>query len=161
MTAHPLILPSAVLSKSLHNPLCTFYTSFQPTVKYYRKSSKAGRSITDERRLKRQYGMSIYYRKPHQQGVSTTNERRKGETDFRFLSCRFHAFVIYCHPVLNRLRMNFILGNTSINETSCIIFITELDYLCYLCPEPTCFPKAGCFAERRNPENFRSWYHGF
>ena len=56
--------------------------------------------------------------------------------------------------------MNFILGNTSINETSRIIFITELDYLCYLCPEPTCFPKAGCFAERRNPENFRSWYHG-
>lgn len=48
--------------------------------------------------------------------------------------------------------MNFILGNTSINETSRIIFITELDYLCYLCPEPTCFPKAGCFAERRNPE---------
>ena len=39
--------------------------------------------------------------------------------------------------------MNFILGNTSINETSRIIFITELDYLCYLCPEPTCFPKAG------------------
>ena len=36
-----------------------------PTVKYYRKSSKAGRSITDERRLKRQYGMSIHYRKPH------------------------------------------------------------------------------------------------
>ena len=30
MTAHPLILPSAVLSKSLHIPLCTFYTSFQP-----------------------------------------------------------------------------------------------------------------------------------
>ena len=29
--------------------------------------------------------------------------------------------------------MNFILGNTSINETSRIIFITELDYLCYLC----------------------------
>lgn len=38
--------------------------------------------------------------------------------------------------------MNFILGNTSINETSRIIFITELDYLCYLCPEPTCFRKS-------------------
>jgi len=32
MTAHPLILPSAALPESLHDPLCTFYTSFQPAV---------------------------------------------------------------------------------------------------------------------------------
>ena len=35
--------------------------------------------------------------------------------------------------------MNFILGNTSINETSRIIFITELDYLCYLGIVAKCF----------------------
>ena len=117
-------------------------------------------TATDERRLKRRYGMFIHYRNPHQQGVSMANERMTGETEFRFLSCRFHTFVIYCHPVSNRLRMNFILGNTSINETSRIIFIAKLNYLCYLCPEPTRFPKAGCPAERRNPENFRGRHHG-
>ncbi len=64
MTEHPLILVSAVLTK--------FYPIYLQHLHYQKKS------LTDERRLKRQHGMSIHYRNPHQQDVSAANERKNG-----------------------------------------------------------------------------------
>jgi hypothetical protein len=55
---------------------------------------KSGRNITNERRMKRQYRMSIHYRNPYQQGVSTANERRKEES---FL--RHHDICRFSHPI--------------------------------------------------------------
>ena len=63
MTEHPLILVSAVLTK--------FYQSAFSIC-------AIKKSLTDERRLKRQHGMSIHYRNPHQQDVSAANERKNG-----------------------------------------------------------------------------------
>ena len=68
MTALPLILVSAVLSKSLHNLPSVFVL---PEDVLQMKGGWKG-----------DYGMFIHYRNPHQQDVSTVNERRKEETDF-------------------------------------------------------------------------------
>ena len=64
MTGHPLILVSAAFAKFL-----------QISLQHLRYQKK---SLTDERRLKRQHGMSIHYRNPHQHDVSAANERKNG-----------------------------------------------------------------------------------
>lgn len=62
MTEHPLILVSAVLTK--------FYQSAFSIC-------AIKKSLTDERRLKRQHKMSIHCRNAYQQGVSAVNERKR------------------------------------------------------------------------------------
>ena len=63
MTEHPLILVSAVLTK--------FYPIYLQHLHYQKKS------LTDERRLKRQHKMSIHCRNAYQQDVSAVNERKR------------------------------------------------------------------------------------
>ena len=64
MTGYPFILLSVVLPKLLSNLSSVFIC--------------IKKSLTDERRLKRQHGMSIHYRNPHQHDVSAANERKNG-----------------------------------------------------------------------------------
>jgi hypothetical protein len=64
MTGYPFILLSVVLPKLLSNLPSVFIC--------------IKKSLTDERRLKRQHGMSIHYRNPHQHDVSAANERKNG-----------------------------------------------------------------------------------
>jgi len=63
MTEHPLILVSAAFTKFLQ--ICLQHSH---TIK---------KSLTDERRLKRQHKMSIHCRNAYQQGVSAVNERKR------------------------------------------------------------------------------------
>ena len=69
MTALPLILVSAVLSKSLHKLPSAFILPEEVL------RMKGGWKGGDE--------VSSHYQSPHKQGVSTANERRKEEVDFR------------------------------------------------------------------------------
>ena len=69
MKEHPLILPSAVLPKSLHNLPSAFVS---PEEVLQMKGGWKG----DDR-------MSLHNRTPYRQDVSTVDERRKEETGFR------------------------------------------------------------------------------
>ena len=83
MTVHPLILPSSVLSKSLHN-----LPSAIPCVLRFLQM-KGGWKGGD--------GMPIHYRFPHQQNVSTANERKKERPHW------YRSFVIKrLQPFLNK-----------------------------------------------------------
>ena len=64
MTGYPFILLSVVLPKLLSNLPSVFIC--------------IKKSLTDERRLKRQHGMSIHYRNPLHHDVSAANERKNG-----------------------------------------------------------------------------------
>ena len=97
MTGYPFILLSVVLPKLLSNLPSVFIC--------------IKKSLTDERRLKRRYDMSIHYRSSHRQDISTVDERRKEETIQLLVDVVIRvsiSAILYCCPSLVLLSLQYI-----------------------------------------------------